>query len=65
MHADLTILMQDGPENRTPLHLACQVGDPVAVEILLSRSDIISNAQDETGCTPLHLAIFGKSDLQY
>lgn len=43
------------------LHLACHVGDPVMVELLLQFGADI-NIQDFHGRTPLHHCIFKKND---
>ncbi|KAJ6839393.1 putative ADP-ribosylation factor GTPase-activating protein AGD2 [Iris pallida] len=45
----------------TLLHLACHVGDPVMLELLLQFGADI-NRQDFHGRTPLHHCIFKKSD---
>lgn len=41
---------------QTPLHLACERGDPVCVKELLEESQAQTDIKDRSGQTPMHLA---------
>lgn len=41
---------------QTPLHLACERGDPVCVKELLEESQAQTDIKDHSGQTPMHLA---------
>ena len=43
-------------EGKTPLHLACMLGNLAMVQRLMQRADCMVNAQDNSGNTPLHVA---------
>ena len=48
--------------DRTPLHTACQCGNEIVVNVLLTIEGIKVNVVDEFGLTPLHLACRGNND---
>lgn len=41
---------------QTPLHLACERGDPECVKELLEESQAQTDIKDRNGQTPMHLA---------
>lgn len=41
---------------QTPLHLACEHGDPVCVKELLEESQALTDIKNHNGETPMHSA---------
>lgn len=66
-HRTLLMLLEHGAplelrghKNRTPLHIAAQLGHEKCVDVLLSKGASVT-ARDEDGNTPLHLAVKSSS----
>ncbi|KAK6315865.1 hypothetical protein J4Q44_G00133890 [Coregonus suidteri] len=54
-HSDLDVNFSQGKKHRTPLHLACSLGDDAILRLLLKYgADILQ--KDKKGDTPLHIA---------
>lgn len=54
-HSDLDVNFSQGKKRRTPLHLACSLGDDAILRLLLKNgADIL--LKDKKGDTPLHIA---------
>ncbi|KAJ7987186.1 hypothetical protein DPEC_G00336140 [Dallia pectoralis] len=54
-HSDLDLNFSQGKKRRTPLHLACSLGDDVILRLLLKHgADVLQ--KDKKGDTPLHIA---------
>ena len=43
-------------ENKTPLHLACMLGNLSMVKLLMARPECLATLQDKKGDTALHIA---------
>ncbi|XP_061732301.1 NF-kappa-B inhibitor-like protein 1 [Nerophis ophidion] len=55
-HRDLQVNFTQGKRQRSPLHLACGLGDDAVLRLLLRHgADVL--ARDRKGDTPLHLAL--------
>eukprot|EP00039_Didymoeca_costata_P008387 m.111388 g.111388 ORF g.111388 m.111388 type:complete len:192 (+) comp14061_c0_seq1:232-807(+) len=48
-----------GPENRSPLHKASELGDPLIISHLLAHHADV-NQKDRSGCTALHICLISK-----
>lgn len=49
-------------EGKTPLHLACMLGNLSMVKLLLTKPESNANIQDFKGDTPLHMACASLND---
>lgn len=55
-HRDLDLNFSQGKRERSPLHLACSLGDDAAVRLLLKHgADVLQ--KDRKGDTTLHVAV--------